>query len=173
MSENKIVKLAFDCEHCKASILTENDIIDIREDEEVIKNNEEIKKHNIEVEKNIELQKIELRMFGERLQKLADKKNSGIFSRHNYELEIQDDCISIHTGKDWYVFSDEEAKNFISQSGLYVAKTKEGKRKAYISISVNKKRLIEHRYVLCPLCQGKNFIPLNNSKLEIDHLNYY
>ena len=168
-------KISFECGKCRIVVTKESDELEILEDEEIIQYNKEVKKHNIQEEQNMELQKIELKEFGKKLEKLVmDKKYStfNLFNIHKYNLEINNDSINIYTGKNWYVFTEEEAKNFVSKSGLYGTKTESGKLGAYFSISENKKSLKEYKYMLCPLCQHKNFIPLKNAQLSINTFDY-
>jgi len=168
-------KISFECKYCKTAITKEGYILEIFEDKEIILYNNEVIKHNIQDEKNIELQKIELQQFGKKLEVFIANKNDNIFCKNffgGYDLEISDDRIGIHTAKSWYVFSKEEAKAFVSKSGLYCGTTKNGKLEAYFSLPNNKRYVKEYKYVLCPLCQSKNFIPLTNAKLSINEFDY-
>jgi len=168
-------KISFECKYCKTAITKEGYILEIFEDKEIILYNNEVIKHNIQDEKNIELQKIELQQFGKKLEVFIANKNDNIFCKNffgGYDLEISDDRIGIHTGKSWYVFTKEEAKDFVSESGLYCGINKNGKSDAYFSLSRDKKYIKECKYLICPLCQHKNFIPLKYAQLEINEFDY-
>ena len=54
----------------------------------------------------------------------------------------------------------------ISESGMLKLKREDGSVIKAIKFDVYKQPLKEYRYVLCPLCKGKNFLPLINSILK-------
>ena len=163
-------KLSFECKHCKVLVSKESNTLEIFEDEKILKNNEEIKEYNNRNEENTKKQRAELEEFGKNLRIFVSNKKSNILNRwKKYNLEIEEDKISIHTGKTWYVFTKEEAKDFISKTGLYCSKNKEDKLQAYFSVILNNSKYINeyYKYVICPLCGYKNFIPLEKGQLII------
>ena len=88
------------------------------------------------------------------------------FNKTRYSFKQNDTAVSVWTTPTWYIFTKDEAKEFITKQDLYVATTDDGKLKAYFTTRYHPQYITEYRYLLCPLCKNKNFLPVKSLILK-------
>lgn len=150
-----MTQIGYVCKTCGSTILEEK--IDLLIDSEIVSKNNEIEEHNTKARIEFKEQEIELEKISEQLYKLHKSR----YPKYEFERSIH--WCGLYNGTTWHVFEEDELfrfRGFIPYTQLYVSKTNEGKVSAYYSLCSNYQLKKEDRYVMCPLCSAKNYLPL-------------
>ncbi len=149
-----MTQIGYVCNKCGSTILQEK--IDLLIDSEIATTNKEVDGYNKLGRIEYEEQKKEFLLIYNNLKKLY-------ISRYpKYSFEYDNIRCSLHNGSSWHVFKEDELFNFnfIPHTKLYMARNVNDKPEAYFCLSMDFKSKKEDRYVICPLCSAKNYLPL-------------